>query len=250
MTTIHPGSTALSTTASPAGPRFDAGPLFGEPAGIVFDGVERWLWWGPDLDGEDCVAVRGGRLLTFESAAACEAMFPVLTLKALAPAAPAPAISHAAASGDDACACGSGDAAACGSGAGPCGSDAGPCGSDAAGCGCGDAGCAPDSDVEDDGPVAADLGPAQDWVRGKRLAVPAESALNLWNLGIDVARSTGQPFVQRGGLRDTCYDKLMANQVPWVYGLQEYQPVWTPRELAVLRETLARAVHVLRSALA
>ncbi|WIM96276.1 hypothetical protein ACTOB_008460 [Actinoplanes oblitus] len=221
MTTIHTAFPAPPVTTSPAGPRFDAGPLFGEPAGIVFDGVERWLWWGPDLDGEDCVAVRGGRLLTFDSAAACQAMFPVLTLKALVPASPAVADASAT--------------TVCGSGG---------CG------GCGDGGCGPDSETEDDGPLAADLGPAQDWVRGKRLAVPAESALNLWNLAIDVARSTGQPFVQRGGLRDACHDKLMANQAPWMFGLEEYQPVWTARELAVLRETLARAVHVLRSALA
>jgi hypothetical protein len=235
--------------AAPA--RFDSGPLFGEPAGIVFDGVERWLWWGPDLDGEDCVAVRGGRLLTFESAEACEAMFPVLSLKALAPASSAPT------GGPSGAGCGS-DAAGCPCGARGCGSDSvaeESCGADAAcssgtaRCGC-DGGCGPESgESEDDAPVAADLGPAQDWVRGKRLAIPAESALNLWNLGLDVARSTGQPFVQRGGLRDICHDKLMASQVPWMFGLQEYHPVWTARELAVLRETLARAIHVLRSTL-
>ncbi|GLW30191.1 hypothetical protein [Actinoplanes regularis] len=222
MTMIHPSPTIRIQ------PRFDAGPLFGEPAGLVFDGVERWLWWGPDLDGEDCVAIRGGRLLTFESAAAVQATFPVLTLKAVAPASPTPG--------------------AAGPVCGPVG-----CGPASASCGCDSAAADSDSEdggaAEDDDPVAADLGPAQDWVRGKRLAVPTESALNLWNLGIDVARSTGQAFVQRGGLRDRCHDKLMANQAPWMFGLEEYQPVWSARELAVLRETLGRAVHVLRAAL-
>ncbi|GAA4594441.1 hypothetical protein BJY16_001315 [Actinoplanes octamycinicus] len=236
-TLIGPGRTVS--------PRFDSGPLFGEPAGIVFDGVERWLWWGPDLDGEDRVAIRAGRVLTFESAAACQATFPVLSLKAVPPATSTPALAPASVVSELVSAT---SASAPASGPGVCAPDA-ACAADGAGCGCGEGGCGPDSEADDDGPVAADLGPAQDWVRGKRLAVPAESALNLWTIGIDVARSTGQRFVERGGLRDTCYDKLMANQAPWLFGLEEYQPVWTARELAVLRETLARAIHVLRAAL-
>lgn len=216
LSTTRAGTTRAGVGRASAGPRFDAGPLFGEPAGFRFDGVERWLWWGQNLDGEDCVATRGGRLLTFESAAQCEATFPVLTLKALG--------SEASAQG--------------------------PCGSTDSACGSGSCGCGSDEETTDEsGPVTADLGPAQNWVRGKRLAVPAESVLNLWNLGIDVAHSTGQRFPQRTRQHDLCFDKLMAQYSPHMFGLDEYRPVWSSRELTMLRETLARAIHVLRTAL-
>lgn len=172
------------------GPRSDAGPLFGEPAGFVFDGVERWVWWGQNLDGEDCVATLRGRVVTFTSAAECRATFPTLSLA-------------------------SGKA----------------------------------DDGEDDDPVAVDLGPGQAWVRRERLTVPVESVLNLWNLAIDVAYSTGRSFPQRARQHDRCYDKLMAQHSPYLFGLEEYQPVWSARELVVLRETLGRATSVLRATL-
>ncbi|WP_436525637.1 hypothetical protein [Actinoplanes sp. HUAS TT8] len=171
-----------------AGPRFDAGPVFGMPAGVRFDGVERWLWWGQDVTGEDCVATLGGRPVIFATGAECQAAFPTLTL----------------ASGKR------------------------------------------DDDFD---PVPVDLGPAQIWVRGERLAVPVESVLNLWNLAIDVAYSTGRPFPQRSRRHDRCYDKLMAHHSPYLFGVDEYHPIWSPSELTLLRQTLARATHVLRSAL-
>ncbi|GIF11261.1 hypothetical protein [Actinoplanes teichomyceticus] len=176
----------------PAGPRPDTGPVFGTPGGFRFDGAERWVWWGQDENGEDVVATRGGRLVTFGSAAECRAAFPVLTIA-------------------------SGDPAVSG---------------------------------EEPDPVAADLGPAQEWVRGQRLSVPLSSALDLWNWGIDAAYSTGQSFAQRARRHDRCYDKLMAHRSPYLFGLDEYRPVWSAGEIAVLRQTLGRAVHVLRAALA
>ncbi|KUL34628.1 hypothetical protein [Actinoplanes awajinensis] len=169
----------------------ESGPVVGRPGGFRFDGVERWTWWGQDQYGEDAVAVRGGRVVTFGSIAECQAGFPIRTVA-----------------------------------------------------------LATRTEAEDDpDPVAADLGPAQDWVRGKRLAVPLESVLNLWNWGIDVAYSTGLVFSQRAKRHDVCYDKLMAHHAPWMFGVEEYHPIWSVRELAVLRVAMERSVHVLRTAL-
>jgi hypothetical protein len=130
---------------------------------VRFDGRVRWVWWGSDEDGKDCVAVAGSRVLRCDS---------------------------------------------------------------------------------EDGTVT-DLDPAQAWLRGERSAVPY-AALDLWNWAGDVAYSTGQPWHDRGRIRDRCYDKLFAANVPWFFSLETYRPVWSPAQLKELRTILNRAVHVLR----
>jgi hypothetical protein len=46
-------------------------PTEGYPTEVRFDGQARWLWWGPDMTGEDCVAVVAGRVLSWESEQDC-----------------------------------------------------------------------------------------------------------------------------------------------------------------------------------
>ncbi|SNT66040.1 hypothetical protein SAMN05421812_13128 [Asanoa hainanensis] len=74
--------------------------------------------------------------------------------------------------------------------------------------------------------------------------------MGLWNLATDVAYSTGQPWNDRGRLRNQCYDKLFAAAVPWVYGQESYRPIWSPRQLSAMRATLGQAVHLLRVGIA
>ncbi|NJC63908.1 hypothetical protein HC028_05210 [Planosporangium flavigriseum] len=94
-----------------------------------------------------------------------------------------------------------------------------------------------------------DLEPAQEWLRGKRVALDLDAGLNLWNWATDAAYSTGRPWNNRGGLRDRCYDKLVAANVPWLLEAESYHPTWTPRQLRALRQVLSQAVHLLRAAM-
>ena len=103
--------------------------------------------------------------------------------------------------------------------------------------------------TDDDAAVVTDLGPAQEWLRGKRVALDPQAGLNLWNWADDAAYSTGRIWNDGGGVRDRCYDKLFAAAVPWVYGMESYKPTWTPRQVRALREVLGQAVHVLRAAI-
>ncbi|RBY86738.1 hypothetical protein DQ244_18915 [Blastococcus sp. TBT05-19] len=102
---------------------------------------------------------------------------------------------------------------------------------------------------DDIGRSAMDFGPAQDWLRGRRPALPTESALNLWNTAKDVADSVDAPWRDRGPTADRCYRKLFAANVPWVFELEAYRPRWLAAELRCVRTVLGRAVHVLRSEL-
>jgi hypothetical protein len=166
----------------------DLVPIKGWPTALRFDGQVTYLWWGQDINDEDCAAARAGRLYTFASEADCWAMAEAT-------------------------------------------------------------GWAADGDPADHEPVVAtDLEPAQEWLRGQRVALDPESGLNLWNWASDAAYSTGRPWSDRGGLRDGCYDKLVAANVPWAFGTESYHPRWTPRQLRALREVLSQAVHLLRAA--
>ena len=192
-----------------------AGPVVsgGQPAGFRFDGRLTWLWWGQDEQGLDVVAAVGRRVLTFATEDACRAAF-----------APAGSLSPAAAAGPVLL-------------LGPehLRSSAGT--------------PVPLVESVTVGPGMTDLGAAQEWAAGRRLAVPAESALDLWNWGVDIARSTGRPFVHRGQVRDACYDKLVATQVPWLFDREGYRPTWHPTQLTALRGTLNDAIHLIRAAM-
>ena len=94
-----------------------------------------------------------------------------------------------------------------------------------------------------------DLTPAQEWLRGRRLALPTGPVLALWGWAGDVAASTGgTPWADRGVVRDRCYRKLVAAEVPVLFDLEGYRPSWSPRELEVLRAMASDGVHVLRRA--
>ncbi|MEV4535755.1 hypothetical protein AB0J82_18205 [Asanoa sp. NPDC049518] len=105
----------------------------------------------------------------------------------------------------------------------------------------------PSADGDDGVVEVTDLEPAQDWLRGKRIALDPQAGLDLWNWGADVAHSTAHSWHTRGVVRDACYDKLFAASVPWVFKLDSYSPTWSPRQLRVLRQVLSRAVYLLRA---
>lgn len=55
-----------SVSDSPREGRF---PLTGQPVPVRLDGRTRYVWWGQDRDGNDCLATRGGRLEVADSEA-------------------------------------------------------------------------------------------------------------------------------------------------------------------------------------
>jgi hypothetical protein len=239
----------------------------GRPAGIRLDGRLIWVWWGQDERGLDVVAARGRRVLSFETETACRA--------ACAPAGSPPAWSPSEAGPERETGStperrperetgstperrperetgstpehrperGSGSVPT----AGPVlllgpehlrTPDGEPVAPGLAG--------AAEPAV---GPEVTDLGPAQEWAAGRRFVVPAESALDLWNWGVDIARSTGRTFEHRGPVPDACYDKLVAAQVPWRFDRQSARPPWDRTQLTTLRGLLTDAIHLIRAAL-
>jgi hypothetical protein len=201
----------------------------GRPTGIRFDGRLTWVWWGQDEHGLDVVAASGRRVLTFETEAACRTAF--------APIGSPPAWSTAEHRLELESATQAGPVLLLGPEhlRTPDGEPA-------------TAGLGPMAERVP-GPELTDLGPAQEWAAGRRFVVPAESALTLWNWGVDIARSTGRPFAQRGAVRDACYNKLVAAQVPWMFDRRDYRPTWHPTQLTALRGTLNEAIHLIRAAL-
>ncbi len=105
----------------------------------------------------------------------------------------------------------------------------------------------PPADADDGVVEVTDLRPAQDWLRGKRATLNSQSALDLWNWGGDVAHSAGRPWTDSSGVRKSCYDKLFAASVPWVFKKESYSPIWSPRQLRAIREVLGEAIHLLRT---
>jgi hypothetical protein len=91
-----------------------------------------------------------------------------------------------------------------------------------------------------------DLERVRRWARGGLGPIDAHEALMLWNIATDVAHSLALTFRDRGHLERRCYDKLFAANLPWVFDLSSYRPVWTPRELRALGRVLAEAVHLVR----
>ena len=69
-----------------------------------------------------------------------------------------------------------------------------------------------------------DLDPALAWLRQTRAQLDPSAGLNLWNIAGDVAYSTGLAWHDRSRLRDSCYDKLVAANIPWLVGQDAYTP--------------------------
>ena len=107
-----------------------------------------------------------------------------------------------------------------------------------------------DEDRDDGiGPSTLDFEPAQAWLRGQRITLDPNSALDLWNFAGDVAASLGIPWTDRGRLADRCYRKLVAANVPYMFDLTSYQPRWLANELRCIRQVLNSSVHLLRTTL-
>ncbi|WP_144022979.1 hypothetical protein [Asanoa hainanensis] len=104
----------------------------------------------------------------------------------------------------------------------------------------------PGADGDDEVVEVTDLEPAQAWLRGKRITLDPQAGLDLWNWGADVAHSTGRGFHTGGAVGSAGHDQLFAAAVPWVYKMESYRPIWSPRQLRVLREVLGRAVNLIR----
>ena len=99
----------------------------------------------------------------------------------------------------------------------------------------------------DDEPQVMDLRPVAAWLRGESLALDPESALNLWNLAGDLATSVNASWDDRGTIADNCHTKLTAAAVPFLFGLDQYSPRLTPRQLRYLRTRLLAASAMLRT---
>lgn len=92
------------------------------------------------------------------------------------------------------------------------------------------------------------LDPAMEWLHGRGVRVPPNSALNMWNLAQDVAYSLGLEYSSRERWKDSTYDKLVFLSVPWLaeLGASPSLDRWHKMELRALREVLSDAVHILR----
>jgi len=143
------------------------------------------LWWGPDEEGTDIVAVEDGRPLVWDTVESCLA----------------DVLSRGLPWGDT---------------------------------------------EADEEPQVMDLRPVAAWLRGDSLALDPESALNLWNLADDIATSVNASWDVRGTIADNCHTKLTAAAVPFLFGLDQYSPRWTPRQLRYLRTRLLAASAMLR----
>lgn len=104
----------------------------------------------------------------------------------------------------------------------------------------------------DDAPVGRsdlDFHPAQGWLDDDRTSLDIDAALNLWNFAGDVAASVGIRWDHRGEDADRCYEKLVAGNVPYLFNLESFVPIWDDEEIGTLRRVLGEALEVLRTAL-
>ncbi|MFN8076181.1 MAG: hypothetical protein U0Q15_12280 [Kineosporiaceae bacterium] len=91
-----------------------------------------------------------------------------------------------------------------------------------------------------------DFSPVLAWLRGRALRLDRHAALTTWNLAGDVASSLALPRHDRGRRSDRCYDLLFAAAVPWLGGLESWQPRWSSRDVSLLRARLGDDLALLR----
>ncbi len=101
----------------------------------------------------------------------------------------------------------------------------------------------------DASPVPMDFGPAQQWLSGRRLALPAVSCLNLWNFAGDVGRGVGLPWHDRAAGADRVHARLTFAAVPFLVPIDRRAARWSPAEMRVARRYCAAALSLLRRAL-
>lgn len=91
--------------------------------------------------------------------------------------------------------------------------------------------------VSEDSPTLHDLDIVRDWLADPRLHdVDCVAMLNVWNLFMDVARSTpvlGAPFSDAESKLDAVYEKVFfGNNLPAITPPGEaYYPAWSPTEI-------------------
>lgn len=98
----------------------------------------------------------------------------------------------------------------------------------------------------DDETGVIDAGPVQDWLGYRRSDLDPASALNLLNVAIDFAVSTGVSWDPRWGHSKNVYTKLLAFNVPYPFDPRSYQSRWATRETVILRAVLGDSIGLLR----
>lgn len=99
----------------------------------------------------------------------------------------------------------------------------------------------------DEGPVI-DLRPVQQWVRS-RGSLDAGSAVELWNLAVDVLRSTTGDRLTAGRSNDRLHGRLTEVALPYLAPGALAPSSWSSDELRRLHSMLDRADRVVREAL-
>jgi hypothetical protein len=101
--------------------------------------------------------------------------------------------------------------------------------------------------VED--PLLHDLDVIAEWLgTGDVRSVNCEDFLAAWNLFEDVSRSVGGSFDDNRKLTEKIYEKLFwGNNLPIVTPEgKSYEPIWTKRELKIMREVLGSGLLLFR----
>ena len=97
--------------------------------------------------------------------------------------------------------------------------------------------------------ILHDLDALAGWLQKQELRpADCESLLTAWNLFADVSRSTGGSFDTDPELTGKIYEKLFwGNNLPGVTPEgKSYRPIWTRRELKLMREVLGFGLSLFR----
>jgi hypothetical protein len=106
--------------------------------------------------------------------------------------------------------------------------------------------------VEDEEPVMHDLDAIVRWLKTRKRKrsqkIDCADFLCAWNLFADASKSIGEDFDSNRNMTNKIYDKLFcANNLPSVTPAgKSYEPIWTRREVAIMRDVMSRGLSILR----
>ena len=103
--------------------------------------------------------------------------------------------------------------------------------------------------VETEEPILFDLDILDSWLKAKdNEAVDCKIFLDLWNLFDDVSHTVSSNFDTNRKLTAKIYDKLFwGSNISVITPVgKSYEPIWTKRELKVMREVLGVGLSIFR----
>jgi hypothetical protein len=103
--------------------------------------------------------------------------------------------------------------------------------------------------IEDEKPVSYNLEKLEADLSNKRFEVDCVGFLEAWNLFDDVSRSLEADFDSDHEITNNIYDKLFwGNNLPSMTPEEKsYQPVWSKKEIEIMRAVLLHGIEIFRS---